>query len=237
MYLSFIHRFQLLATLIACFVLLQGCTLSKKVSDLWSDKPEPFEAENAYQTGELQPELARVAILPVFNDAKQGPNLTLMDSVFYSELNKTLLFEVVPASRAMMKMQFGQPHFSTVDPIPAELFPKIKSACNAQAALFVEITHYDPYRPMAIGLRSKLADLETGQILWAFDQVFDAGDPRVAHSAMQYFEQLNTNQYPLNRAESILQSPERFSRFVAYAAFQTLPQRPVRYEEVGEIKK
>ena len=212
-----------------CF---QGCSLTPKINDLLSGKQATFEAKNAYTTGTLSPDIQRVIILPTFHVSDQGPDLRLLDTIFTIELNKTLLFEVVPVARDQLKMLFGQEHFASVNSLPPTLFDTLKSSYGAQAVIFTDLTHYDPYRPIAIGLRCKLADLNTGNVLWAFDQIFDAGDPRVAQGAMHYFEQLNSNRYPLNRAESILQSPQRFSRFVAFATFQTLPRRPTRFVEV-----
>lgn len=221
------------ALLLLSAFFLQGCSLTQKAQDLWRGTPPPFTATNAYTTGTLREELDRVLVLPIYYEADGQPDLSLLDNVFASELNKTLLFEVVPVTRNALQRQIGQAQFSSVELLPPTLFASLKKMYGAQAVLFIDLTHYDPYRPIAVGLRCKLANLNDGTIIWAFDQVFDAGDPRVAQAAMQFFEQLNTNPYPLNRAESILQSPQRFSRYVAFATFQTLPQRPSPYATTG----
>lgn len=220
--------------IVTAAALLQGCSLTQKAKDIWQGPPPAFQAQNAYTTGTLNDAIERVLILPLFYDSDNSPDLKFLDAVFASELNKTLLFEVVPISRDALKKYAGREHLASIDLLPGNLLHTLKKAYGAQAIIFTDLTHYDPYRPIAFGLRCKLADLDNGNVIWAFDQVFDAGDPRVAQAAMSFFEQLNTNPYPLNRAESILQSPQRFSRYVAFATFQTLPQRPTRYLEVGQ---
>jgi|GEM_PF-6872994 len=95
-------------------VLLQGCSLTQKAGKLFPDKNPAFEAKNAYTSGTLNNDIERVIILPVYYASETGPDLDLLDTVLASELNKTLLFEVVPVSRQKLKQLYKKEHFSPV---------------------------------------------------------------------------------------------------------------------------
>ena len=101
----------------------------------------------------------------------------------------------------------------------------MREVYDADAVLFTEITHFRPYRPIAIGVRSSLVDLESGQVIWAFDDLFDSGEPSVSAGAKRFHLAHSRNVYPLHSAEVVLQSPTFFSKYVAYEMFMTLPER------------
>jgi len=48
---------------------------------------------------------------------------------------------------------------------------------GADAIMFVDITSLSTYQPLVLGLRAKLASAD-GTILWSFDTLFSASDPR-----------------------------------------------------------
>jgi hypothetical protein len=95
----------------------------------------------------------------------------------------------------------------------------------ADAVLFVDVTAYSPYPPLALGLRTRLAPIRETEILWATDLHFSAADPSVANSARRHALSLAKSSGPADLSHTILQNPTRFAGYAAAATFATLPPR------------
>ena len=185
---------------------------------------KPLEPSSVYRpTGALE-DIRRTVMLPLFYEPYEGEFLHNMDKVFLVELSKTARFEVVSVNREQMDAQFKERQLSSVGDLPADFLESIRRRYGADAVLLTDLTHYHPYKPISIGVRSKLVELKSGRILWAFDDVFDAGNRSVSVAARRYHLANNRNIYPLDNAGSVLQSPNRFSKFVAYEVFRSLPK-------------
>jgi hypothetical protein len=92
--------------------------------------------------------------------------------------------------------------------------------------LLLDLAHYVPYQPIAIGVRAKLVAVESGQILWSFDSLFDSAQTDVAEAARRFAA--GKKGRPATAADDntgILQSPSRFAKYVGAAVFGTLPPR------------
>jgi hypothetical protein len=88
--------------------------------------------------------------------------------------------------------------------------------------MFCELTRFRPYPPLAVGWRMKLVDVRTREILWAGDDIFDAGHPAVLRSAEQYsrrYQNAGPGDWAIGR------SPRRFGQYAAAQVFTTLPSR------------
>ena len=105
------------------------------------------------------------------------------------------------------------------------MFARIVNDFGAQGLLFTDVTAFHPYRPIRVGVRSKIVDLRTGELVWVFDDMFDSAQPNISAAARRYARQVYTDLYPLDSADSMLQSPQRFSRYVIHEAFETMPPR------------
>src|SRR4030042_2080162 len=57
--------------------------------------------------------------------------------------------------------------------------------CNA--LLVGTVTQYEPYPHMVIGLRIRLLDLNSGQLLWAVEQIWDSADTAIKSRIRDYF--------------------------------------------------
>jgi hypothetical protein len=169
-----------------------------------------------------------VAILPLCSEGEATLIPREMDEAFNAELTKTSLFELIRISHSQMQEMFGTPQVSSVDTLPGDLLAQMMTRYNVDAVLFTDVTHYFPYQPIAIGMRSKLVDARTGEIRWAFDYLFDSGKPAIAEAAKTYFLQNSQTNLPIQAdGSSILQSPLRFSGFVAWEAYRSLLNQPV----------
>lgn len=212
---------------------MNGCETAKIVCG-HSQPPLPsFHAE-----GEGIP-MRRVAVLPLYYDLQSLGSLQDMDVAFNAELTRTSLFEVVPISRAELETHFGQRQFSSVEVLPGDLLLRLRAAYGVDGVLFIDVTHYSPYRPIAIGVRAKLVDVNSGQIRWAFDHLFDSGLPATGDAAKRYYLSNNRkdNELPMDEGGAILQSPARFSKYAAYETFRSLKNVPQETESPKALAK
>jgi hypothetical protein len=94
---------------------------------------------------------------------------------------------------------------------------------GAQAVIFVDLTSYAPYRPLAIGFRSKLAAVSNGRLIWSFDELFTTTNSSVANSLRRYYIGGDRQGEPFDPTGDNLTSPRRFAAYVADTAFHTIP--------------
>jgi hypothetical protein len=166
--------------------------------------------------------MRRVAVLPLYAE-HPGASLTELDSNFQAELAKTSAFEIVAIDRATLEAGFGQRQISSVEPLPADLLPKLSAKYGVDGVLLTDVTHYFPYRPIAVGVRCKLIDARSGRIEWAFDHLFDSGNPAIADAARRFYIEQSDVHSPIgNDGTAILQSPSRFSKYVAHEAYRSM---------------
>jgi len=206
---------------------LAGCSILPKIDGTLNG---PFYTpSNVKAVAKIPADIRRVIILPVSG----GPALTeqtllKLDAVCLSELTRTARFEVVPLSRDDLAKITGTRQISSVEKLPAVLVDKLFNIYNtygADAVLFVDVTAYSAYPPLLIGLRTKLAKVTDGEIIWATDNVFAAAEPPVANSARRHAEGLGTDRGSTDLSHTILQNPQRFAGYAAAATFLTLPTR------------
>jgi len=184
----------------------------------------PFEPTNYYVAGNLPEDVQRVLMLPIYHTF-EGDFLNEMDKVFYSELTKSMLFEVVTIDREELQRIFGKSQYESAGILPTKFFEELAQRYAVQAILFTDIPSYKGFKPISVGVRSKMVNVYTGDILWAFDTVFDAGNLQVAVDAKRFNSKNSTNTFPLDTYDIVLQSPSRFSKYVAYKVYTTLPKR------------
>lgn len=200
-------------------------------------KPDPklvgpfYEPKNVRRNVDRLPEnLRRVLLLPLAPAGPQIPEerLVALDAVLQTELNKLARFEVITIDRAQLQAMTGRRAITSVDLIPADFVEKILAEPNrfgADGVLFVDLTSFQPYQPLAVGLRAKLVQNSDRSILWAADLNFSAADAAVANSARRHISKLGTDLGPVDLSHTILQSPNRFVEYCAAATFGTLPAR------------
>jgi hypothetical protein len=203
--------------------LFVGCAQISKETAYVPAPPLPsFHA----QIPEPVNQIRRVAVLPIAYQTPLEASLAGLDSALREELAKTSLFELVPISRQELDSRFNQRQFSSVEIVPAELLTTLRTEYGVDGVLFTELTSYRPYQPIAIGLRSKLIDAQSGRVRWAFDHLFDAGNLETAKAAEGYY--LATNPPPAviepgyYTGAAVLQSPSRFTKYAAWEAFRSL---------------
>ena len=166
----------------------------------------------------------RVVLLPLDGGAVAPPEFAAdLDSVFSSALQQCQRFEVVTLSREECRRRFHADSLSSTSALPHDLLAALKREFAAEAVMFVDLTAFQAYRPLVLGLRAKLATIDGSRLVWTFDHVFTAADPAVANSARRAFLSADHGDVPADLTPSVLQSPSKFASYAAAAMFETLP--------------
>ena len=183
-----------------------------------------FTPANHSGDAALPPTLRRVVLLPVYGGAlADGDTAAALDTVFATELQRQNRFEVVVLDRAECRRRFGAEEFSSSAALPRDFLPKLRREFAADAVLWVDLTAYRAYRPLALGVRAKLATLKETRLVWTFDNVFSSDDPSVANAARHHFIDQTHTAVPADLSPAVLQSPTRYATYVAATTFATLP--------------
>ena len=210
---------------LSVWLLLINCGCRHVGESVSNSLTPSYKPTNFLSIPRLPDNLRRVADLPLYFEDGTSREIETVDGIFSTALRRTLVSEVASVSHSWLDSRFQVEQLSPSEPLPTGIFAAVRKVYDADAVLFTEITHFRPYRPIAIGVRSSLVDLESGQVIWAFDDLFDSGEPSVSAGAKRFHLAHSRNVYPLHSAEVVLQSPTFFSKYVAYEMFRTLPER------------
>lgn len=215
-----------LAWLCAAAFLLGGCALPDP-DDLVLGrefKPTNFHAE----TRRLNPQLRRVLVLPLTSEVTGTPAadaLEHLEVTLRTELKRTQRFELVWLTRAELVTLSGRSDWAADSVLPADFLRRLQERHQCDGILFSRLTRYEAYPPLAVGWQFKLVGCPTPQVLWAFDEVFDARDASVVNGARRFQK---ADEAPGRRpgdSRVILSSPRRFAAYAAHGAFLTLPDQ------------
>ena len=214
------------ALLFVSLLAVTGCEMDPSIAMNRHPASPNVQLRNVYRPP-LDGRVIRVAVLPLSGDVQPPDALHEMDRTFLAEFNKTQMFEGIEVTRSEMVELTRQEQFSSVEPIPSELISALRQKYDVEAVLFIDITHYRPYRPIAMSVRTKLVSLGNQGVLWAIDSTFDSQEPGVAAAARKFSRVTDQNQMVPLAADSsgVLLSPSRFARFVAREIFSTVPAR------------
>jgi hypothetical protein len=235
------RRIPTLAALMAAW-LAAGCSstylsspyLPTQVQDLGPG----YKPSNIYLRAPALPaDLKRVALLPLTTTTPTQfleAGAESLEPILYAELEKSKRFELVPVSREQLRQWSGEPGWRADEPLPPDLFEKIRSATACNAVMFSQITRYQPYQPVAVGWKFSLIEtpvksIETkaakSAIIWSADEVLDSGDPAVATSARNYYTQHLRNEAASADVSTMMSSPTRFGQYTIATLLATMPER------------
>jgi hypothetical protein len=207
---------------------LAGCQTQLSRVGLLAPEPDYHPANVFAYPPNLSPNLQRVAVLPLAATANLGDlpeGCDALSPVLWEQLVKSKKFEVVTVPGDKLRSRTGRPTWTGTESLPVDFLPFLRREYGCDAVLFSELTAYHAYAPMVIGWRLKLVDARTGQILWAVDDLFDAGRPAIANAACHFEKRLNATVSAEENSWVVLNSPRRFGRYSAAALLDTLPDR------------
>lgn len=220
---SGIRRLAAWVGMVAGSALFTGC-VTPPVDD--SARIGPFfKPTNFRGDAQLPVTVRRVVLLPLAGGGvAPAESAAALDPVFRTELQRQNRFEVVTLNRADCLRLFQAEEFSSVGVLPADLMNRLRREFDADAVLMIDVTVFKAYRPLALGVRAKLATLgEEIRLIWSFDNVYSASDGAVANSARAHFLESDRGGVPADMTPSVLQSPSRFASYVSADVFATLP--------------
>lgn len=209
------------------FVLVLSSLLSGGCASGPSGHPTASSLNVYRAASQLPAELRRVAVLPMTCEgnwiAKEGR--TALQPILQTELGKTRYFELEFLSAEQMRAITGQSEWTSDARLPSDFFARLHEVTGCDAVFFCRLTVFRPYPPLAVGWSLKLVDVQQRRIVWAIDQVFDAGMPAVASRAQDYSSHNISEPGALRESDGILESPRWFGQYAAAAALETLPTR------------
>jgi len=176
-----------------------------------------------------------VAVMPLTSgrgDQWTEQGLELMQPVLTEELARFDLFEAITVTPVKLMALTGTPKVRPHDYLPNN-FPAIIAALNKQrtdrkvcdAVLFCELDTFRPYPPMAMGWKFRLFDLRTGDLVWAFDEVFNVGMPRVNNSLRRYIRTQRMTHMDIFRDSQVIDSPRVLARYSLTTALETMRKK------------
>ncbi len=170
------------------------------------------------------PSVGRVVLLELDNlSARQDLSESLTQTLA-DELSKRHLFSVQKVMRSEPIWQTM--NLDAVKSHSLEDLAAIRQTFGADAVLYGTIQRYVSFPHLQTGLTLKLIDLRSGQLLWAFEDVWDSTDKAVERRMQSFFkEQMRSGYEPMDW-QILVTSPRAFERFVAWEVARTLPDLP-----------
>lgn len=210
-----------LGGVLAALALFGGCATPGPLDPVFTG---PFFAPVNHAGEASLGGLRRVVLLPLWAGGLASPEtLASLEPVIVAALQRENRFEVVTFSRAESLRRFRTAGFSSTSALPHGLLDALQEAFAADGVLFVDVTVFSPYRPLALGLRARLATIDGSRIVWTFDAVFSAENPAVVNAARRHVLESDGAGMPTDLSRGVLQSPGRFTGYAAAAMFATLP--------------
>ena len=199
----------------------------------WQDLSRPVMAthtpSNIYSPSGLPSDLRRVALLPLTlpaNSSEAEDSHVALEQALQQEISKANRFEVIVVTPAQLHQWTGRAHWGAEEKLPLDFFTNLRERSGCDAVMFTRVTRFRAYPPLTVGFNLKLIYGEAPhRILWAVDEVFDAGQPSVVNAATTFAKRHNTGSEHLSDGWSVLRSPQRFSQYAANAVVATLPTR------------
>jgi hypothetical protein len=212
------------ALFVVALLLTTGCASSRYRTKLGMG----YAPDNVTASSPLLPaHVRRVAMLPLVCDDHNSDAIAGRDAlspVLYAELVKTEKFEVVTIEPELLRSRTGKSRWSAEEALPPDFLKFLRDAYACDAVFFSRLTVFRGYPPLAVGWRTRLVDVRNGEVLWAGDEVFDAGRPTVLNAAARYHTYELHSRIPGN-GFVMAHSPRRFGQYSAAELLATLPDR------------
>lgn len=195
-----------------------------------------YQPANVHRLPAGVPEkIRRVAVLPLVSDARGAQaeaGAEMMQSVLVTELARSGAFEILAVSADDLNHATGRGQWTAEEKLPTAFLQRLRERHGCDAVLFSRLTQYRAYPPLAVGWSFKLVECpakpaDAPRILWAADEMFDAGNPAVVNSARRYYLGQLKVTGPLADSQAMLHTPRRFAQYTLHALALTLPPREI----------
>ena len=170
------------------------------------------------------PTVGRVALLELDNQTTRAELSETFTQTLADGLGKRHLFsiqKVMQSDPAWQTHRLGNMQSHSLSDLASA-----RQALGVDAVMFGTLHRYMSFPHLQIGLTLRMVDTRSGQLLWAFEDVWDSSDKAVERRMQKYFrEHLRTGYEPMNW-QILITSPRAFEQFAAYEIAQTLPELP-----------
>ncbi|MCK4999520.1 MAG: hypothetical protein KAS23_08290, partial [Anaerohalosphaera sp.] len=90
------------------------------------------------------------------------------------------------------------------------------------AIIVGSVTQFKPYPHLTLGIRLKMIDLRNGDLIWAFEQIWDCNDSTTKDRIRHYFRSKNQSGSDELNEQLIAKSSKKFVDFISFEIAQTL---------------
>jgi len=164
--------------------------------------------------------IGRAVLVELDNDSTYPHISADVTDALFQALQKKQVFSIGAISQTDPAWRSLQ--VDAAAPYSLKQFGTMRKTLNCNAILTGTVTAYRPYPHLSIGLRLKLIDLSDGQLLWAFEQIWDTADKTTEKRIKDYFHaQVRSEITPLHE-QLIVVSSLKFVKFVAYEVAKTM---------------
>ena len=163
--------------------------------------------------------IGRIAIVELQNDTSYPQMSDDITEALFQALQKKQVFglTIVRQRDSLWKSLQLEPDTAyTLDQMAA-----IRQTLKCDGILIGTITDFKPYPHMTIGLRLKLIDLTSGDLLWAIEQIWNSSDKVTSQKIKRYFKDTKGSSNDSNE-RIVTISPLEFIKYISYDAAQTL---------------
>lgn len=164
--------------------------------------------------------IGRIAIVELQNDSSYPQMSNDITESLFQALQKKQVFglTIVRQRDALWKSLQLEPDMTyTLDQMAA-----IRQTLKCDGVLIGTITDFKPYPHMAVGLRLKLIDLTSGDLLWALEQIWNSSDKVTAQKIKRYFKETKSSSSNDSNERMAAISPLEFIKYISYDVAQTL---------------
>ncbi|MBN1796290.1 MAG: hypothetical protein JW804_06425 [Sedimentisphaerales bacterium] len=193
-------------TLISVLMLVMtGCVVSRApvpIADYYYLNPDASLAS-----------IGKVALVPLKNMSVYPQIAPDVTKALFEEIQKRQRFSlkvVPPDDTAWKSLQLDLD--SKYEPGQLPLAAK---TLNCDAIMTGTITEYTPYPHLALGLRLKIIRCSDGQLLWAFEQIWDTADKKTENRIKKYISKNTRSSYESLNEQLVSLSSIKFTKFVA----------------------
>lgn len=190
--------------------------------------PDYLPANVYCASPQLDKAMRSLVVLPLGADAgisDSDDGCVALEPVLRTQLERLRKFELTLVTPQQLHELTGRSLWSAEEELPGDFFTHLRQKFHCDGVLFCQLTQFQPYPPLALGWRLKLVDVESCQVVWAVDEVFDAREKPVANAARRYQQASQSFGSFAPDSQVILTSPGRFAGYSLEAALKTMPIR------------
>jgi len=193
---------------------ISGCSIKLK-------KPAPIRPLEYYRSGGVDfRSIGRVVILEMENRSTNQELSKELTMALTEEIRKKQIFGL--ETLYLRDPKWESLRLSTDSDVSTKQLEDIQKKLGVDAVMYGKIENYRPYPRNSIGLKLKLVDCATGQLLWAIDQVWDSTDTVIEERAKIFFSTQMRSDYGPMDWEMVRLSPRIYNKFISYEISQTL---------------